>query len=454
MRGILVAAALVAFASLPAPARAAVITDVQSSFDENDPFDIRLTVGYELHSWNTLITREDFDQHQLVYGNKLEFTRMWHELHIGTAIGLYQDFELVVDLPIIFSDVSKLGLHPQVVGSTACADPYKCIGDVDKTASTYAENQSANAMSLFDVPFTGSTRSGLGDLGIGLRFAPWTWARDHQYPTWVLGVMFRIPTAEVRKAGNTGVGEGLFGVDINTAISRRVASFIEPYFDLHGKLRFATSKSLFDNVNADTQTLEQPGHRMGLKLGLEFIPWEVEADEKHVSIDIGGGLDYTFEGREYSELFEALGNSSCLTTNGCWDATYTGQAKAEGQYGQKLSDQQAEQFVRTDGITDVEHYNSFSFWAGVDVQPVKYVEIGLKFNLAYTTPHFITFADAGKDLNGDGVVTEKAKVQGGGTDTINEYNPKYIEGLDEVGNRFRASRTIQWATMFNLSGRF
>jgi hypothetical protein len=269
--------------------------------------------------------------------------------------------------------------------------------------------------------------------------------------------MFRIPTAEVRKVGNTGVGEGVFGVDINTAISRRVASFIEPYFDLHGNLRFATSKSLFNMVNDETQTLEQPGHRMGLKLGLEFIPWEVEADEKHVSIDIGGGLDYTFEGREYSELFEALGSSTCRTTNGCWDSTYTGAPKGAGQYGQKLSDSDAHKFAASDGITDVEHYNSFSFWAGVDVQPVKYVQIGLKFNLAYTTPHFITFSDAGKDLNGDGVVTEKALIGYNEKKEpiyTNEYNPKYIEGLDEVGNRFRASRTIQWATMFNLSGRF
>ncbi len=70
--------------------------------------------------------------------------------------------------------------------------------------------------------------------------------------------------------------------------------------------------------------------------------------------------------------------------------------------------------------------------------------------MAYVTPHFITFADAGKDsdLDNDLFVT------GDNNLGDNEYNPKYIEAIDEVGQRFRASQALQYSIMVNLAGRF
>jgi len=438
-------------------ARSAVITDIQSSFDKGDPFDIKISLGYDFRNWNTLITREDLAaDNEIVPANKLEYDRAVHMMHVGMAIGLYKDLELYVDLPIIFADEAKLGLHPGVADANACgADPHKtCIKDVDPSATSAGADPGGNTGTLIDVPSTGNSRSGLGDLGVGIRWAPWHYLRERQYPSWVVGIGMRVPTAKVKKADNRAVGEGLIQLDLNTAISRRVVQFFEPYFELHGNLKFATDKSLFDVKNAKTQTLDQPGHRMGLKLGAEFIPWEVMKEDRHVAIHIGGGLDYVFEGREYTELFEGLGNSPCRTSNGCDGTTYAyGPKYLAGQDGKEaeIKDKKDKnEFERSDGITDVEHYSLFSFWAGLDVQPVKYVQLGFLFQMAYVTPHFITFADAGKDSLND----NDYFVTGYNSLKENEYNPKYIEDLDEVGTRFRASQSLQWNLLVSLSGRF
>jgi hypothetical protein len=452
----LLLATLAALFIVPATARGAIITDVQSSFDANDPFDIKLTLGYEWNYHNVLITREALKDSAIVPANKLEYDRTWHEMHVGLAVGLYRDLELVFDLPIILADQVKVGAHPSVSSDPQCGGDKlysSCINDIDPSANPWNFSESTQANTLFDVPFTGKQRAGIGDIGLGIRWAPWHYKRDHQYPSWLVGVMLRIPTAEVKTAYNEAVGEGLFQVEINTAISRRVASFFEPYFDLHGKLRFATDDSLFTDENQTTQTLVQPGHTMGLKLGAEFIPWEVEANDQHVAINIGGGLDYVFEGREYAEMWEALGSSPCLTMYDCDMTTYTREPKGydgdlDAQYAK--DQRKGEGFPRSDGITDVEHYSFFSFWAGLDVQPIQYFQLGVQFKFAYVTPHFITFADAGKDsdLDNDTFVTGENNLGD------NEYNPKYIEALDEVGQRFRASQSLQYSVLVNLSGRF
>jgi len=499
IRYVVVLLALVGLlAASPSQVSAALITEVQSSFDKDDPFDIKLSISYQFNSWNSLITRErvapgtavsgsQVRPGEVVAANKLEYKRKFHEMHFNMAIGLYHELELVFDIPWAFADQASLDYHPSV--KSDCADPQSCVDDIDPSTQKWDPDNSPNSdVPLIDLPWQGAGRSGIGNMGFGLRWAPWHYSRDKQYPSWVIGLMIRVPAytgSWVKKAGNTRIGDGLTHVELNTAISRRVTKWFEPYFDLHGHLRFASDKSLFDNENADTQTLVDPGHSMGLILGTEFIPWEVEANEQFFSIDIGGGLDYVFEGREYGPLFEALGASPCRGVYGCYDTTYSSQpkecdveinklkkqknaAKTAGdqdkvkELEEDIADLEAEKeqkyalkeedggFPRTDGITDVEGHGIFSAWFGMYVQPVKFVQLGIRFNLAYLPSYFITFADAGKDQDGDSDFFVSAENTLGN----NEYNPKYIEGIDEVGTRFKASRTINWSLLFSLSGKF
>jgi hypothetical protein len=440
--------------------RAAEITRVQSSFDKDDPFDISLRINYEYSSEKAEILREGLqttDPLVEMY-NKLKWERTFQITRFHLAIGVFRDLEVFVDLPLVVSDRGDLGFHPAL--PTTGGEPYSvAIRDIDNNPAAFTSS-STGAAPLFDVPFSGKTRTGLGDVGFGVRWAPWHNARDRQYPSWVIGLLVRLPTADIKRADNTAVGEGLYQVEFNTAISRRVTPFFEPYFDVHGLLRIASEKSLFDDLNSRTQTLVKPGNSMGMKFGADFKFWENPVAERFVSLDVGAGLDYVFEGREYTELFEAFGSSPCNYANAAGTCDRTVYSSYVQNVLQKPKDQGGGvdawnaaarmDAPRSDGITDVEHYGIYHFWAGLQYQPVKYFAAAIKFNLAYVQPHYITFADAGKDA----VLDLNEGVDGYNSLGENEYNPKYVEEWDRIGQRFKTTNKLRWGLVFQLTGQF
>ncbi len=61
-------------------------------------------------------------------------------------------------------------------------------------------------------------------------------------------------------------------------------------------------------------------------------------------------------------------------------------------------------------------------------------------------PHFLTFADAGTDLDEQNAVeleNEKGR---------NEYNPVYADGIDYPGNRFRSGGI--WSVGFTVDAQW
>jgi len=427
-----------------APARGAQITEVQDSAEPGHPFGMALHVRYQYLNDTAKILREGpsvTDARYILY-NAADVTRFRHLMHVDLAVGLYHDLELSMNLPVVLADQTRL--------------------DID-----------TNVLELPFSSFRGTTRTGLGNMGLGLRWAPWSYERDRKYPTWLVGLNFRIPSAAIATATNKATGDGVFRVELNTAISRRVFWWLEPYFDLHGSLvATTTGKSPFKNLGfGSVQTLVTPGHSLGLKLGTEFIPWEVESEERHFSIDLGVGLDYVFEGREFTEVFELLGSqaASCAGSGDCSPFSYDRGVKGEKdrliqqyQAGDITGDEYnaavqeideavaAGDYARTDGITDVEHYGVYSGWLGVHLQPIRYFAFGANFSFAWRQPHFITFADPGKDspVDLDGVVTEY------NTQKENEYNPVYLETVDKPGNRLKVDQPATWSLIFTLTGQF
>lgn len=432
----------VAAALLLAPAAAtaqAIVTDVLDAADGDDPFDAAIEVRYQFHSHKADLTRE-FPCYRtdgnaactakdlVLFGNELTASRTIHTMTISPRIGLYHDLELALDLPIILFDQTKLDFATGVSDATNSS--------VDKAGDA--------AGSLFLVPNVGQQRSGFGDMDISLKYAPYNYQRDHTEPTWVLGLTYTAPTGKVRKTTNTDVGQGIHALRIFTTISRRALPWIEPYFDFHGVFRFPASDTLFKD-GGPTQTLVSPGNSMGLMLGTEFLPWEDNDKDARVEIDIGMLADYFFEGREYTDLFEALGGSQCNANPACLLTAHTLDVK-----GKQASPS------RTDGITDVEHYANFGTWIGVHYQPVKYIQFGATFAVNWQTDHLLTNADPGKDLDGDGQVLETG-ARG------NEFNPVYVQSLDAPAgdrelsgsaSRFRQENTTDIMFQFHLTGKF
>ena len=136
--------------------------------------------------------------------------------------------------------------------------------------------------------------------------------------------------------------------------------------------------------------------------------------ERSSEFDLGASADFVFEGREYTPLFDHLANSPCNSDPSCLLTASTRDIRDLNFDGT---------YAVTDGITDVEQYGVFTGWLGLHYQPVRYVQLGAVFGYEYQTPHFLTNADPGKDINDDGPVTADAQLGGR---TVNEFSPHLL----------------------------
>lgn len=393
----LVLTSLFVVAALATPAGAGERTATLSSFDDGDMFDASIEAEYRYGWTMAKINRErvciasqspgSCAENSILLAKELNYSRATQWLDLTSRIGLYKDLDVFFVLPMWLSDQTRYRYQSGVSADVSTIDPRD-------TPSSF----------LFKVPNDGPNRSGLGDLRFGIRWQPFSQARDPEEANWRLSNEITLPTASVRAGGNKAVGDGLASWRLATTVSRRFFGVVEPYFETHGLLRFPTASSLFKDYG-EAQNMVDPGHQIGLKIGVEFIPWERPSVDRVISIDVGLGADYMFEGRAYSELFEALANSSC-TYPTCDQTT-------------------SKQGLTADGLTDISHYGAFETWVHINFQFIEYVQFKLGFDYGYEKSHFITNADAGKDLNLSGLV-----------DQPNEFNPVYNENIDKVGSRF------------------
>jgi hypothetical protein len=405
MRHLWLARAFMALASaifvvgLSGTAAAGVWTDTLSSFDEDNPVDVAFEATYRYGWTNARINRERISlasaggaspYNEVLLTKELEVSRATQILELAGRVGLYHDLDLTVVLPIWLSDQTTYKYQPAV-----------------SEHNTTINNNATPSSFLFQVPYDGPDRKGLGDLRLGLRWKPFNQDRDPEEANWQLATEFTLPTSTVRAGGNTAVGEGLALWHLSTTISRRYFRLVEPYFETHGVLRFPSADSLFKNYGS-SQTLVNPGHQIGINLGVEITPWERPKLDRYVSVDLGFGSDYRFEGRAYSELFEALAGSDC-----------GGPAYPSCEITKTNSG------LRADGITDVSHYGTFHSWVGVNLQFIRFFRMRFGFDYQYDKSHILTNADAGKDRDLSGLVE--------GDD---EFNPIYNENYDKVGSRF------------------
>src|SRR5579864_1910746 len=127
----------------------AEITSVVDAFDENDPFDLNLLVGFS-QSWKRANIRRETQLAQpgLSTGgfvpaseNIASYSSSTSTLLVGADIGLYRDLALVVRLPVILGWSQSLG---DLNGSAAVASQLL---------------QDPAGGQLFSVPFNSPTRS-------------------------------------------------------------------------------------------------------------------------------------------------------------------------------------------------------------------------------------------------------------------------------------------------------
>ncbi len=429
---------------LPAPAAwSARINDVIDGFERTaeQPVDVSATTSFELRVKQGHLLREFrclahdkaglggfcSDGSKIMDAKELEVERNTQILNLDFELALWRVASFRLNLPIVLLDQTEIRYASGVNDQNTSVDP----------AGGFPPP------SLFTVPFVGQKRSGLADPTLGVRFAPLSAARDRTRPTWSVDFDLTIPRlgdGAIKRASNESVGEGTWVFNFATALSARPRKWVEPYFEAGMHLRFPSANSLFQDLGP-TQTLVSPGHGMHTTFGVEFIPWEDRLAERSIAIDVGGGLEYRFEGREYTELFEAFGSSTCdprSATEPCDLTTYDRGDLEEGSSSRR----------KTDGITDVEQYALLDSWFGILYQPIRNVRIGAHFQVAYEMPHFLTFADAGRDLDG------KNQVERENSNEQNEFNPVYDDAIDSLGTRFRSGGMQTYGFVFSLQGKF
>ena len=429
------ALAVAMVAGAPSSASAAEVTDVLDAFDKKNPYDFALRLRFGQDSRSSFIAREVRCLKDDLIGSKtcpegsatllareLAYKSTKRTLFIDARIGVYHDVELYATFPVV---LSYRWSHEFAEG-------------VERNNSTIHPTNASNAVMASE--YTSTDRGGLGDISFGLKFSPYNYYRDSAHPTWTMGAEYTAPTGTPMAVDNSGVGLGLHQIYVYNTISRRSLRVLEPWFRMHARLRFNSGAGLFVDKGA-TQRQVTPGHSIGTAFGTEIIPWEDLEQDARVELDFGLQMDYTFRGREYTEVWEALASpdNPCRPEDGC---NHTLHYKSE--INKKTGRHNA-----TDGVTDVEQYGTFTGWAALHYQPIKHFQISAKAQYAVESPHFITFGDYGVDLDNKGGVQQSNTA----TPPQNEYSPNFLPSLDAPGTRLRVQDVSIWTVMIAISGK-
>ncbi len=168
------------------------ITQVADAFDDDDPFDVNLSIGYEYSSRSANILRETGVSNGL-YTQSTEKIAQYKEstsrLQMRADIGLYRDLAFIVRMPVILNNSQTLGNY-------------------EGPGTQLDGLQGATNEQLFSLPFSAPQRHGIEYLALGLDLGLMNQYRDHTKPTWIVGVESRFSVSEPMHACNDHPKQG------------------------------------------------------------------------------------------------------------------------------------------------------------------------------------------------------------------------------------------------------
>jgi hypothetical protein len=425
----------------------AEVTSVVDAFDKDDPFDLNLTLGFEQTWKHADIRRETtLNQPGLSSGrftadteNIASYSQQISTLNVGADVGIYRDLALIARLPIILQDAQSLG-------------------DLDGSSNNPQRLFDSNGQPIFTIPKGGSfqspTRSGVDWFSVGIDWAIFNQQRDLTKPTWVIGIEGRFGVGTPLHACNAtsgtnicpdpvhptiaadnrspGISRAMDGVAAHTVFSRRFG-YVEPYTGLSMLAEFPQSGSDFGATSGYQGDLVNHPPLVGnFSLGMEVIPWERREQFQRFLFDFRATATYHSEGRDYTELFDALGSTTSQILRTPNPGGYTA-----GPKGTSVADP-SQGSVYFTGITDQLPYASLGGRFSVTWQAGEYIKFVSGVGLTYNQSHVITADQACNPSITDEPGASGACRSGGTGHVTGIPNPNYRPTLDVPGNRFLA----------------
>jgi len=378
----------------------AEVTSVVDAFDGDDPFDLNLTLGFQ-QSWKSAnIHREtNLNQPGLSSGgyvadteNVATYSQSTSTLNVGADVGIFRDLALILRLPIILSQTSSLG-------------------DLNGSSQNPERLQDPQGNQLFKVPFKSPNRSGVDWFSAGIDWAIFNQQRDPTKPTWVIGVEGRFGVGTPLHASNAnaqvecpdpvhptqnrdpGISRAMDSISAHTVFSRRFG-YVEPYSGLWMLADFPQTNSDYGATDSlQGSVVNHPPLIGTFSMGMEVIPWEHREQFQRFIADFRLNGTYHSAGREYSELFDALGSSQASSLRSPNPGAYYQNPSTAKGAPQSIGDPNVQQ-VYFAGITDQQAYTSLGARVSATWQAGEYIKFTAGVGFTYNQSHLITNSDA------------------------------------------------------------
>jgi hypothetical protein len=464
------------------------IVQVVDAFDDDDLFDLHLSLGYQSTWKNASIRRESsVIQPGLTTGgytksnmNVAEYSESTSRLLTRADIGLYKDIALVVRVPIILSNDRELQ-------------------DLDGSARQQSiVLEGAPGEQLFRLPFKAPTRSGVEYLAVGLDVGLMNQARDYTKPTWIVGIEGRFDVSEPMHAcsrstdglnvagpqkkcahpsdvnrngaadgaseGNktgerkAGVSRGVTGLELHTLISRRL-KYVEPYGGFRALFEFPNDSSDYGSTDLKGSLVNHPPLRGTMLIGMNVIPWEIRNQFQRINLDFRFTGTYVSEGRDYSELFDALGSSDAPSLRHPNYSEYRRNTDTTTSATAPSVVDESSQRVYFTGLTDVQQHGEYTLSASFTWQAGQYVKFNVGGGYSLIQSHFITF-DQSCNPDFSNNVDKSGPCRASTNATATEYkatgipNPNFRKTINDPGRRFKVDDSHAFDAWLNATVMF
>lgn len=450
------------------------VVNVIDAFDGADPFDLNVSLAFQYSTKSAKIRRETtIEQPGLTTGgfttnlmNVASYSETTSRLVPRVDVGLYKDLALFLQLPIILSNSRKLS---DLDGSS---------GKIGIAAA------GAPGETLFSLPFDAPSRSGLEHIALGLQANLFNQARDRSKPTWLIGIegRFSVGTpmhacnpspkvgqiecadpSDVNRNGSSegsfegldvaqrepGVTRGTTGLALRTMLSKRI-KYVEPYGGFEALFEFQQDSSDYGITDLEGSLVNHPPFSGGMVLGVMIHPWENREKFGRLTFDLRLDGQYVSEGRDYSELFDALGSSDApslrspqwarFARNPDFDSLDCTDADLSTPCFPRSVIDEGSQKTYFTGLSDVQAHGTYRISGSVLWQASQYVKFQLGLGFRHDQGHGISGdqpcnPDLDKDLDRAGPCSSASGSETP-TSATGQPNPNYRPTVNAVGRRF------------------